>query len=71
MGYKVGINQPFSNSKTFAFPVKYHTVMIEVNKRLYMNEHTLEKTRGFAKLQRDIQALYEELLSLCDSPQGL
>ncbi len=62
LGYKVGINQPFSNSKTFAVPVKYHTIMIEVNKRLYMNEQTIEKTQGFARLQRDIQGLYEKLL---------
>ena len=61
-GYKVGINKPFSNSKTFAVPVKYRSVMIEVNKRLYMNETTLEKTKGFKKLKSDIQSLYEILL---------
>ena len=32
--------------------------MIEVNKRLYMNEQTLEKTAGFEKLRNDIQSLY-------------
>jgi len=37
-GYKVGINTPFSNSKTFDVPVEYHSVMIEVNKRVYMVE---------------------------------
>ena len=31
-GYKVGINEPFSNSKTFNVPVTYHSIMIEVNK---------------------------------------
>ena len=61
LGYKVGINEPFSNSKTFAVPVKYHSVMIEVNKRLYMDEQTLEKTEGFEKLKTDIQALYDIL----------
>jgi N-formylglutamate amidohydrolase len=61
-GYKVGINEPFSNSKTFAVPVDYHSVMIEVNKRLYMNEQTLEKTEGFTKLKLDIQCLYGHLL---------
>ena len=60
-GYKVGINTPFSNSKTFDVPVEYHSVMIEVNKRLYMNEQTLEKTNGFDKLKVDIQSLYEKL----------
>ena len=62
LGYKVGINEPFSNSKTFSVPVKYHSVMIEVNKRLYMDEQTLEKTEGFDKLRNDIQLLYRILI---------
>ena len=57
-GYKVGINAPFSNSKTFSVPVKYHSVMIEVNKRLYMDEESLEKTAGFHRLRKDIQEVY-------------
>ena len=61
-GYKVGINKPFSNSKTFNVPMKYHSVMIEVNKRLYMNEQTLEKSDSFYKLKHDIQSLYNVLL---------
>jgi N-formylglutamate amidohydrolase len=36
--------------------------MIEVNKRLYMDEHTLEKTEGFEKLTGIIQSLYALLL---------
>ena len=60
-GYKVGINTPFSNSKTFDVPVEYHSVMIEVNKRLYMNERTLEKTAGFHTLKENIQKLYLKL----------
>lgn len=63
-GYKVGINEPFSNSKTFSVPVKYHSVMIEVNKRLYMNEQTLEKTEEFERLKQDIQSLYTDVLLL-------
>ena len=43
-------------------PVEYHTVMIEVNKRLYMNEQTLEKSDTFYKLKDDIQSLYDVLL---------
>lgn len=63
-GYKVGINEPFSNSKTFSVPVKYHSVMIEVNKKLYMDEQTLEKAEGFERLKQDIQALYTDVLLL-------
>ncbi len=61
LGYKVGINIPFSNSKTFPVPVKYSSVMIEVNKRLYMDERTLGKTEGFEKLKREVLELYELL----------
>ena len=61
-GYKVGINEPFSNSKTFSIPTEYNSVMIEVNKKLYMDEHTLEKNEGFNRLKDDIQSLYEILL---------
>lgn len=62
LGYKVGVNEPFSNSKTFSVPVKYNSVMIEVNKRLYMNELTLEKTDGFIGMQHAIMSLYQTLL---------
>lgn len=70
LGYKVGINTPFSNSKTFEVPVKYHSVMIEVNKRLYMNEETLEKTNGFDSLKQDIQSLYSNLLGQAIGPES-
>lgn len=53
---------PFSNSKTFDVPIEYHSVMIEVNKCLYMDELTLEKTDGFDQLKADIQSLYDKLL---------
>lgn len=61
-GYKVGINDPYSNSKTFSVPVIYHSVMIEVNKRLYMDERSLKKTDGFERIKRDIQLLYKIIL---------
>ena len=61
-GYIIGINKPFSNSKTFPLPANsYHSVMIEVNKRLYMDEISLKKTSGFEKLQHDIQSLCVKL----------
>lgn len=57
-GYKIGINEPFSNSKTFSVPMKYHSIMIELNKRLYMDEETLEKKVDFVRIQKIIQSLY-------------
>ena len=62
LGYKVGRNTPFSHSKTVECPVPYHSLMIEVNKRCYMDEQTLEKTEGFARLRRAILSLYSKIL---------
>lgn len=61
-GYRVGINIPFSNGKTFSVPTEYHTLMIEVNKKLYMNEDTLEKIDSFYRVKHDLQSLYRVLL---------
>lgn len=63
-GYKVGINKPFSNSKTFPVPVVYHSVMIEINKRLYMNEETLEKNENFVRVHQILQELYSIVLEM-------
>lgn len=62
LGYRVGRNTPFSHSKTVECPVPYHSLMIEVNKRCYMNEQTLEKTDGFTRLRRAILSLYSKIL---------
>jgi N-formylglutamate amidohydrolase len=61
-GYAIGINKPFSNSKTFPGTFGYHSMMIEINKRCYMNEETLEKTPNFTNLHNQLQRLYEILL---------
>ena len=61
-GYSIGLNNPFSNSKTFPGATGYHSFMIEINKRCYMNEETLEKTEGFSGLRKDILELYNLLL---------
>ena len=61
-GYSVGINNPFSNSKTFPGATDYHSFMIEVNKRCYMNEETLKATSGANKLHAELQELYRLLL---------
>lgn len=61
-GYRVAINTPFSNAKTFNSVTEYKSVMIEVNKNLYMNESTLEPNDNFDNLHRQILALYDKLL---------
>ena len=38
-----------------------HSLQIEINRRLYMDETTLAKTAGFAALQADLTRLIEAL----------
>lgn len=45
-GYSVGINHPYSNSITPESPHRYTSIMIEVNKRIYMNEKTMQLERN-------------------------
>ena len=40
-GYKVGINEPYSNSETPDCPFPYESMMLEVNKKAYMEEGSL------------------------------
>lgn len=62
LGYRVAVNTPFSNAKTFNSLVNYHSVMIEINKKLYMDEHTIERNHHFCTLHKQIVALYDKLL---------
>lgn len=61
-GYRVRINYPFSNSKAFEMPKRYHSIMIEVNKRVYMDEETGERGKGFLALQEAIGDALEGML---------
>lgn len=61
-GYKVSFNVPFSNSKTVETPAKYTSIMIEINKAIYMDEDTLEKKETFEKVRKDIISLYLKLI---------
>lgn len=60
-GYTVALNRPYANALA---PTDYigHSLMIEVNKKTYMDEVTLQKTDGFGKLRKVIEDVYRELL---------
>ena len=61
-GYKVGINRPYGNSETPACPFSYQSMMLEVNKRAYMEDGSLYlKTRMDYK--RSVHELTGMLLS--------
>lgn len=58
LGYQVEINTPFAGS---IVPLDYYkkekrviSVMVEVNRKLYMNEETYEKNKNFTKISKDV-----------------
>lgn len=57
-GYKVSINSPFCGT---IVPLKFYrnnknviSVMIEINRSLYINEKTGDKNKSFSKVKKDI-----------------
>jgi N-formylglutamate deformylase len=61
MGYGVSLNHPYKGVelvRRYGEPEKHrHSVQIEINRALYMNEQTLEITSGFAPLYEDLKQL--------------
>jgi N-formylglutamate deformylase len=66
MGYNVKVNDPYKGVelvRAYSDPrTGRHSLQIEINKRLYMNEKTLEKTAGFARLQSHLDELLRAIL---------
>ena len=63
-GYTVARNTPYSNSLTPCKPINYKSVMIELNKRIYINEDTITPNENYTKLKEQINELYKKLLEL-------
>ena len=64
-GYDVRINDPFKGVelvRAHADPAAgRHSLQLEVNKRLYMDEATRERHAGYARLQADLMALLDAI----------
>ena len=65
-GYKVGINEPYSNSETPDCPFTYQSMMLEVNKKAYMEDGTLclKRNSVYRKTIRDLMTTLLSKLSL-------
>jgi hypothetical protein len=67
MGYEVKVNDPYKGVelvRAFSDPAAgRHSLQVEVNRRLYMDERTGEKTPGYARLARDIERMVK---AVCD-----
>jgi N-formylglutamate deformylase len=65
MGYRVKVNDPYKGVelvRAYSNPrAGRHSLQIEINKRLYMDEAALRKSAGFGKLQKDISTLLGEV----------
>jgi N-formylglutamate deformylase len=61
LGYRVGINSPFKGAEIIirhGAPMQNrHSLQIEVNRSLYMDEEQIEKSPGFEDLKKDIDSL--------------
>jgi N-formylglutamate amidohydrolase len=64
-GYSVKVNDPFKGVelvRAFSNPAAgFHSLQLEVNKRLYMDQATLQKHGGFAPLQADLIGLLDAI----------
>jgi N-formylglutamate amidohydrolase len=65
MGYEVKINDPYKGVelvRAFSDPkAGRHSLQIEVNRKLYMDERTRMKTAGFAALKANLDALLKAI----------
>jgi N-formylglutamate deformylase len=73
-GYDVRINSPYKGVEIVRLhgrPAENrHSLQIEVNRRLYMNEATLEKNEHWPQLLADITFLVENLAAFTRSKTG-
>lgn len=68
-GYSVEYNHPYKGVelvRRHSAPQRQrHSIQLEINRKLYMNEHTLAiEPTGFAQLQATLQAMTQQLLTL-------
>jgi N-formylglutamate amidohydrolase len=65
LGYRVARNAPFAGGHTtqlYGRPNAHaHALQIEISRALYLDERTLERTNGFARVRADMSRLAEAL----------
>lgn len=66
LGYRVAYNHPYKGVelvRRYSDPAgQRHSIQLEINRRLYMNEDTLALTDGFGMLKAHLRSLIELLL---------
>ena len=70
MGYTVAHNKPYAGgfiTEHYGRPARnLHALQIEINRGLYMDERTLEKSSGFYALADDIARFSADLMAVPD-----
>lgn len=65
LGYRVARNAPFAGghtTQTYGRPLnRVHALQIEISRALYLDEFSLERTQGFARVRADMTRLAEAL----------
>ena len=66
-GYSVAYNHPYKGVelvRRYSNPAaQRHSIQLEINRKLYMDEETLDITPGFAALKANLRSLVEHLLN--------
>jgi N-formylglutamate amidohydrolase len=72
MGYTVKVNDPYKGVelvRAYSDPTAgRHSLQIEINKRLYMNEESLKKNEGFELLRTSLTELLKEISRYIQKP---
>lgn len=63
-GLKTAINTPFSNSISPECEFRYKSLMIEINKKLYLTDDGLLFQSGITMLKRAISEVYQYILTI-------
>jgi N-formylglutamate deformylase len=67
LGYRVEYNHPYKGVelvRRYGDPAHHrHSIQLEINRRLYMNEDTLALNAGYEPLKRNLRSLVELLLN--------
>lgn len=65
LGYRVARNTPFAGghtTQTYGRPAaRVHALQVEINRALYVDERTLERTNGYVRVRADMTRLAEAL----------
>ncbi|WP_298932124.1 N-formylglutamate amidohydrolase [uncultured Ramlibacter sp.] len=68
LGYSVDYNHPYKGVelvRRYGEPARQrHSLQVEINRKLYMDEQTLEMTAGFDALRTNLRSLVELLLQI-------